>query len=55
MLLIFMGLLSFAALWFVSGILRDQHHKTTQEMREIRQLDRDLARVIRQSKPRNGE
>lgn len=50
MTLLLMGALAMAVLWFVSRILRDEHRKTQQEMREINQLDRDFARVIRQSR-----
>ena len=46
------GVLAVTALWLVAGILRDEHRKTQQEMREISQLDRDFARVIRQGRPK---
>lgn len=50
--LLLMGTLAVALLWFVGGILRDEHRKTQQEMSEISQLDRDFARVIRQGRPK---
>lgn len=46
------GVLAVTALWLIAGILRDEHRKTRREMREISQLDRDFARVIRQSRPK---
>ena len=52
MTLLLMGALAVAALWFVAGILRTEHRKTQREMREISQLDRDFARVIRQGRPK---
>ena len=46
-----MAILGLAALWFLYGILRDEHRKSQREIRDIERLHRDFARVIRQSKP----
>lgn len=50
-MLFFMGALALFALWFVFGILRDEHKKSQREVREIERatrLDRDFARVVRE-------
>lgn len=49
-LMLLIGVLALAALWLLAGILRNEHRKTQRKMHEIRQLDRDFARVIRQSR-----
>ena len=48
--MLLIGVLALAALWLLAGILRNEHRKTQRKMHEIRQLDRDFARVIRQSR-----
>lgn len=51
MTMLVMGVLALASLWFVFGILRDQHEKSHSEIREIeraRRLDRDFSRIVRE-------